>query len=257
MSSEPLRAVLFSDLDGTFLDQHTYRPGVAVPALRELNDLGVLVVFCSAKTRTEMRHLQRELGMEAPFVVENGAAAFDADGLIACFGVAYETVLDGLALAATEVGVAVRSFGDMSLDEISESTGLSREEAARAKAREFSVTFMIEGESSDAHIRLGEALAARGLCLVRGALFYSAQGPHDKGTAVRYLIEHLQPRRTYATGDFANDLPMLEAVEVPMLVQRPDGEWADVPVDGLVRLEGVGPEGWVLGAKRLIDDLAA
>jgi mannosyl-3-phosphoglycerate phosphatase family protein len=253
---EPPRAVLFSDLDGTFLDQHTYGPGPAVDALEDLIKAGVLVVFCSAKTRPEMEHLQAELGLDAPFIVENGAAVAETARVVAVFGVAYEGVLAGLSAAAAEAGVVVRGYGDMTPDEISELTGLSVDEAARAKQRAYSVTFLIETEGASVAARLGEALVPRGLKMVRGALFYSAQGPHDKGTAVRYLIDTLRPRRTYAIGDFDNDLPMLRVVDTPMLVQRPGGGYAGVAFDGLVRIEGVGPQGWVLGAERVIADLS-
>lgn len=256
MSDGAARAVVFSDLDGTFLDQHTYRPGPAADALAELSSAGALVVFCSAKTRTEMQHLHGELGLDAPFIVENGAAVADARRVVASFGVPYTEVLADLSAAVAEAEATIRSYGDMTPAEIGALTGLSLEEAGRAQTREYSVTFLIEGETPAVRSRLSEALASRGLQMVQGALFYSAQGPHDKGTAVRYLIDILHPRRTYAIGDFDNDLPMLRAVGTPMLVQRPGGAHADVDVHGLVRLEGVGPEGWVLGAKRIIADLS-
>ena len=246
------RAVLFSDLDGAFLDQRTYRPGAAGGWLNALSRAGVTVVFCSAKTRAEMAHLQRQLGVEAPFIVENGAAVVADRRVAACFGLTYRQVRAGLVDAASEVGAKVRGYGDMTPAEISGLTGLSWEDAARAQEREYSVTFLLEGSAS----RLGEALERRGLRMVRGALFYSAQGQHDKGTAVRYLIEELGPDRSYAIGDFDNDLPMLEAVDSPMLVQRPGGIFADLAVEGLVRLEGVGPEGWILGAQRILADLS-
>ncbi|MFQ5524207.1 MAG: HAD-IIB family hydrolase [Acidimicrobiia bacterium] len=247
-----MKAVLFSDLDGAFLDQRTYRPGPATGPLKALIQAGVTVVFCSAKTRAEMTHLLKQLDVDGPFIVENGAAVVEAGQVVACFGLPYQRVRAGLMAAAAEAGVRVRSYGEMTPGEISDITGLSWEEATRAQEREYSVTFLLEGSATS----LAEALAKRGLRLVRGALFYSAQGEHDKGTALRYLADRLSPQRTYAIGDFDNDLPMLKVVEVPMLVQRPGGVYADLAVEGLVRLAGVGPEGWVLGAKRILADLS-
>lgn len=247
------RTVLFSDLDGAFLDQRTYRPGPAVGPLRTLIQAGVTVVFCSAKTRAEMTHLLKQLDVASPFIVENGAAIVDGGEVVASFGLPYPRVRAGLMAAAAEAGVRVRSYGEMTPGEISDLTGLSWEEAARAQEREYSVTFLLE---EGAPASLAEALTKRGLRMVKGALFYSAQGRHDKGTAVRYLVERLGAERTYAIGDFDNDLPMLEVVEVPMLVQRPGGVYADLMVEGLVPLAGVGPEGWVMGAKRILAELS-
>ena len=48
---------------------------------------------------------------------------------------------------------------------------------------------------------------------------------------------------------------MLAAVDVPMLVQRPDETWADLDLGGLVRIEGVGPRGWCSAADRVLAEL--
>jgi hypothetical protein len=45
---------------------------------------------------------------------------------------------------------------------------------------------------------------------------------------------------------------MLSAVEVPMLVRRPDGTWADLEVPGLIRLGGIGPVGFAEAAGRVL-----
>lgn len=243
------RAVLFSDLDGTFLSQETYQPGPAAAALSRLAELDVLVVFCSAKTRAEQTHILAGLGHDAPFIVENGAAIATADSVIAEFGIGHDDVLSGLRQSAEEASVAVRGYDDMTLVEISALTGLSPDAAARARARDYSVTFQLEEGSAE---DLRDALSARGLRMIRGAVFWSAQGEHDKGDAVRSLTRRLRAKDpglvSYGVGDYANDVEMLAAVDTPMLVQRPGGEWAEVAVDALVRLPGVGPDGWVLAA---------
>lgn len=255
--TEP-RAVLFTDLDGSFLDHATYRPGPAAAALRDLRAQGVMVVFCSAKTRAEQAHLQASLGFQAPFIVENGAAIAD-DGLtLAVFGLPHETVAERLRAAADEAGVRVRGYHEMTTAEISELTGLTIEAAERARAREFSVTFLIEG-AGGGEGPLERPMGELGLRLVRGARFLSAQGDHDKGVAVRHLTGLLREGggspTIYGIGDYRNDLEMLAAVDVAMQVQQPDGSWADIPVDGIIRVDGIGPEGWAQAARRVIEEL--
>jgi predicted mannosyl-3-phosphoglycerate phosphatase (HAD superfamily) len=104
---------------------------------------------------------------------------------------------------------------------------------------------------------LAAALADAGLTLQRGARFWTASGAHDKGVAVGWLRQHLaselgEPPLLYGLGDTYNDAAMLAAVDVPFLVQRPDGSWADLAVDGLERLPGIGPIGWCAGADRVL-----
>jgi mannosyl-3-phosphoglycerate phosphatase len=58
-------------------------------------------------------------------------------------------------------------------------------------------------------------------------------------------------RRTYgnintiALGDSPNDIPMLERVDFPVLVQKPDGIYdPKIDMPKLIRAYGIGPEGW-------------
>jgi mannosyl-3-phosphoglycerate phosphatase family protein len=216
---------------------------------------GVSVVFCSAKTRAEQSVLRDDLDVTAPYIVENGAAVFGLDPPIV-LGLPYGEVRSRLHAAAGAAGASVRGYGDMDLGEIGERTDLSPPEAARAAAREFSETFVLQEGSLDA---LTHALAERGLRVLRGSRFLTALGPHDKGIAVRSLLDGLGEGTaapvTFAVGDYLNDLDMLASVDHPMLVQGPDGSWADIELPGLIRLPAPGPAGWVLAATRVLAEL--
>ena len=124
---------------------------------------------------------------------------------------------------------------------------LDAERAGYAREREYTESFIIEsGDSFD----LAQAMADRGLRLQRGSRFWTAQGFHDKGRAVRHVIAALGDAvESYGLGDFDNDLEMLTAVDVPMLVQQHDGTWRDLPVEDMTRIDGIGPAGWCLGAE--------
>jgi mannosyl-3-phosphoglycerate phosphatase len=256
-------AVLFTDLDGTLLDHQTYLPGPARAALNELRRAGVPVILCSAKTHAELRVIQDDLGIDGLAIVENGAAIFDrgAEGVsrIAEFGMSYDGVRSRLLTASKESAVPVRGYGDMAVDEVMWRTGLDRPAATRAMAREYSETFILDEESQKRVSELRNACTGVGLRLLQGARFWTALGDHDKGTAVRYTLERLweqdSPATSYAIGDYSNDEAMLAAVDIPMLVQQPDETWADLDLRGLVRLPGVGPSGWVDGAKRVLAGL--
>lgn len=78
-------------------------------------------------------------------------------------------------------------------------------------------------------------------------------GAQDKGEAVRYLIEcyrrqaehHRDPLITVGIGNSLNDLPMLKAVNRPILVQQPNGSYEqDIELLGLIHAPGPGPIGW-------------
>ncbi|MDJ0925353.1 MAG: HAD-IIB family hydrolase [Acidimicrobiia bacterium] len=242
----PHVSVVFTDLDGTLLDHETYQPGPALPALRELLAEGVAVYFCSAKTWTEQTVIAAELDVAVGFIVENGAAVYEPDGSATVFGTPYRLVRRKLAEAAATVGARVRGYGDMPVSEVMRHTGLDADRAEYARKREYTESFIIE--SGDSY-ELGQAMAIRGLRLQRGSRFWTAQGEHDKGQAVGHVIARFGDSvESYGLGDYDNDIGMLNAVDTPMLVQLPDGSWRDLPVEDMIRLDGVGPAGWRSGA---------
>jgi mannosyl-3-phosphoglycerate phosphatase len=248
--------ILFTDLDGTLLDHYTYRPDPALPALRRLRQAGVLVLPATAKTLAEVRQIGAELDLTDGAIVENGAAVALPPGfplsagepeVATVLGLPYEMVRGMLAEAAAEAGARVRGYGDMTVDEVAAETGLSPAEAARARSRQWSETFLV---TSGDPVAVGAALERRGLRAVRGARFLTAMGDHDKGEAARLVLDRLRRHgrevRSWAVGDAANDTELLAAVDHPMLVRAGRGDWAGVDVPGLVRLDGVGPAGWAL-----------
>ena len=117
-------------------------------------------------------------------------------------------------------------------------------------------TFVVTDADPSQH-ELADALDAVGLKLQRGARFWTAGGAHDKGLATGWLREQLLTGMgarplIYGIGDAHNDAAMLAAVDVPYLVQRPGGVWADLEIDGMERIVGVGPQGWCQAADRIL-----
>jgi mannosyl-3-phosphoglycerate phosphatase len=151
-----------------------------------------------------------------------------------------------------ELGVELRGYGDMSLEEIVTRTGLSRPDAELAMQRRYDEPFVVEDERCPLGV-LTQAITARGLRWTKGDRFHHLMGIQDKGQAVRYLIECYRRRAdhrrdrliTVGIGNSLNDLPMLNAVEQPILVQQPDGLYeTGIKLPGLILAPGPGPIGW-------------
>jgi mannosyl-3-phosphoglycerate phosphatase len=254
--------VVFTDLDGTLLDQATYSFEPARPALDALGAAGVPVVLCTSKTRAETERWRRSLDNAHPFIVENGGAvvipeAYFGPGLgydkrdggygIIEFGLPYAELRRALGLIREATGLPLRGFGDMSLAEIAERCGLSLEEARAAASREYDEPFIgADPRSLGAVAREAEAC---GLQVVSGGRFHHLVGGSDKGRAVRVLRGLFERGgttiRAVGLGDSPNDESMLREVDVPILVRRPDGTHAEsVHLPGLVIAPGQGPDGW-------------
>lgn len=250
--------LLVTDIDGTLVAHDTYEPGPSAEAVASLQRAGIPVVLCSAKTRAEQEALRVRLDLNDPYIVENGAGvifpvgfhgsrAGDGEQELVTFGLTYREVREGLERAAEDAGVAVKGFGDLTIEEVSELTGLTLSRATKARTREFTETFVLEDPTPDRERRLAGHLEERGMLMLHGARYWTALGRHDRARAVRYVIsryEELSPVISCGVGDSVGDVGMLEVVDIPMLVQQADGSWADLELPGLLQLNGKGPDGF-------------
>lgn len=271
MSTGPLREkpriVVFTDLDGSLLDSATYSFEAAKVALQALQALHIPLVLTSSKTRAEMEPIRFRLDHREPFIVENGGGVYVPKGQfdfplmgamlrgayqVIDLGVPYTKVRAALKEIAQGLSATVRGFGDMTVDEIAERTGLSPGEALLARQREYDEPFLIEGSASPPEEVTRQA-EDRGLRYTAGGRFFHLMGKSDKGQACRYLIECYRRQRaakgegflTVGVGDSLNDLPMLAVVDRPILVQKPDGSYDPrIVLPNLTHASGIGPVGW-------------
>ncbi len=274
---ESTKTAIFTDLDGTLIDFDNYSSEMARPYVLQLIELGYLVVFCSSKTFGEQRVLQEELGIKMPCIVENGSA------IIAPAGFWDESVVDvkivddwqrvelgkpaaeirqRLARVESKFGESLRGFSRMMTEDVASITGLDIGSARRAQQREYSETLSAK-LSVDVWESLDSAFEYEGLKCLPGGRFHTViDSSADKGTAIRKFTElwRSQSEQTlisFGLGDSENDQELLENVDWPHLVKRPNGSWAGITGRRIERVNGVGPRGWVKVAKQLLGEAPA
>lgn len=256
------RTVIVSDLDGTLLDRETYSYHKAWAALCAAQHRGIPVVFCSSKTRAEQAAYRRIFGIQDPFIVEDGGAIFVEEGyfkkeftfdrILGSFrvielGTPYEVIRRAIEAVRAETGIQLRGYKDLSAVEVARFTNLDRESAVLAMRREYQETIVSVHSPGELEV-LTDAFAQRGLRLTKGGRFLAVSGAHDKGRAVEILAALYRREygevRLVGIGDSHNDLPMLAAVNIPVLVQKKPDVWEEIGTPNLLRVNGVGPEGW-------------
>jgi mannosyl-3-phosphoglycerate phosphatase len=254
-------ALVFTDLDGTLLDHDTYSWEPARPALERMRKLNVPLILNSSKTVAELELLHRELGLDAPYVAENGAVVClpDEGGRRVVLGVERADILAALEEARREHGWKFRGFAEMSDAEVAGLTGLAIEDAARARQREGSEPLVWQ-DQAEAVFDFAEFLARAGLTLTRGGRFLHVLGQADKARAMlwlrrRYLAQHGKGGlRTVAAGDSPNDASMLRNADIAVVIPHADG--VRVQVRGRVRTmiaPAPGPAGWNACMMELLD----
>ncbi|MFQ5778387.1 MAG: HAD-IIB family hydrolase, partial [Terriglobia bacterium] len=258
--------LVFTDVDGTLLDHETYQWEAARPALEELKAQQVPVILCTSKTWAEVLPLRETLGLEHPFVVENGGAIYfpvnyfpnaptagraEAGFQVVELGVRYPRLVRALEEEARASGVKVRGFSRMTEEEVGRLCGLSPAAARRARQREYDEPFLIEQGGRQQKEDFFHRLRERGLRWRAGGRFLHLLGGSDKGKAVTRLLELYRSRygalRSVGLGDSPNDLDFLAEVDIPVLVARPDGSHDATLCSNLphARLApGIGPVGW-------------
>jgi mannosyl-3-phosphoglycerate phosphatase len=256
------KLIIFSDLDGTLLDHNTYSFDAATEALKRIRERGIPLVLCSSKTRAEIEIWRERLDNNAPFISENGGAVFIPDAKIRKdrnytnkesyqvieLGIRYVELIKQFKNLKDKFGNKIKGFSEMEVGELIDLTGLSKEDAVLAKKREYSEPFLFKGTKDD-KIELEKTTRRLNLNLTKGGRFFCLLGDNYKGKAVNIISgmyrENHPALKTIAIGDSYNDLPMLKAVDIPVLVKKPgEGYEGTDGFSNILFASKVGPIGW-------------
>lgn len=261
--------LIFTDLDGTLLNQDDYRYDPVLPVLEQLKQRTIPVVPVTSKTRREVEELCKALDLNEPFITENGSGVFiplgdtrftlkaakpwEGHNLLQ-LGCTYKEARSGLRtverlLSDDLKGEPLRGFGDLSVAEVRAHTGLPEEEAVLAKTRDFTEPFVTPKQVEPQTIRA--AAQEAGFKVTVGDRFSHLISPNaGKGRAAKLLIEAYQakyPAETITTiglGNSPNDRDMLEVVDKPIVVPGKQGPHSGLTDRGWPIAPAPGSQGW-------------
>lgn len=272
---------VLSDLDGTFLDHDTYSFIDSLSALKELISNSGSIAFVTSKTASEVLDLVEKLkesGVTTPvaFAVENGCGIYlpkavfsleeieqnypslnvaqKSDYFVVSFGDAdYQKIRLAVKGIGSETGKKVIGFGDMTVQELVESSGLPKEQAELAKIREFDEPyFMVGGEDQD-YLKAKEITEKMGLSYHRGGRYAHVSLPQDKGRAAEVLVKLNKFKSPNSTsvgiGDAENDLSFLQVCDLGYLVKGKKEILAELS-SNIQKIEDIGPKGFSEVIKR-------
>lgn len=267
--------VIYTDLDGTLLDHDSYRFQAALPALQRLQALNVPVIPVSSKTLAELQGLMQQLGLGGPCIAENGALIAyprgyfpDVEDLQSIGGYQverrspdYPVIVETLQQLRTRYGFRFEGFFEMSVRQVSENTGLNAAEAELAKKRLGSEPLRWL-DTDQAFEQFSSELLRRHYHLLQGGRFWHVLGQTDKAAAIHKINERFEAAgysgyTSVALGDSPNDIPMLRAADVAVVIRRKDGTHMAFE-DGteVFRTQGIGPEGWNEFVQAYLDKLS-
>lgn len=243
--------LVFTDLDGTLLDHHNYSFQAAMPALNLLKEQGIPIILNSSKTLAELADLSEQLQLDAPVIAENGSLIAIPTEPPVLWGPDYKDICRLLDQWRADYGWQFEGFHDWDVDAVAEHTGLSKAAASMAASRQASEPLL--WHDSDENLKAFQALLEKQqLQLKKGGRFWHVMGQTDKVNAMKYLSERQQrltgaPVSVIALGDGPNDVAMLEAADVAVIVHNPDSDGIQIsPRDEqqLIETTLAGPAGW-------------
>ncbi|MEM9137610.1 MAG: HAD-IIB family hydrolase [Cyanobacteria bacterium P01_F01_bin.42] len=261
--------ICFTDLDGTLLNHDDYRYDAAVPTLQKLQRAGIPIIINTSKTRAEVVELRQALGLTDPFVVENGSGIFlerndnrfdlSVSSTVNGFqtvrlGLSYEQAQTALQRLSRDLGALLRGFASMTEAELVEATHLPIADLNRACDREFSEPFV---RPANIAVEALEHWAAQNQyqILVGNRFCHMLGVEAGKGKAVHRLRSAFRTAESVTTiglGDSPNDLSMLEAVDVPIVIPGVNGPHPQLANRGWTIAPTTGCQGWAAAMESVI-----
>ncbi|WP_319567539.1 HAD-IIB family hydrolase [Cohaesibacter marisflavi] len=247
--------VIFTDLDGTLLDHASYSYAPAKPALALLHKHDIPLILASSKTAFEIAPLRDELGFaHCPAIVENGAGLLPAHADPESLAEAqsdYQHIRTILDAMPADLRALFTGFGDWSVEEIAQNTGLPKDNAALAARRLFSEPGLFSGNAHQKQ-RFESYIEERGLKARQGGRYYTLSFGATKADQMRGILKQQSlaapPVKSIALGDAANDIEMLETADFGVIISNPAGKPLP-PLSGedegrIMRADNPGPTGW-------------
>lgn len=235
--------IIFSDLDGCLLDHNDYSFTAAKPLLKELKKHGIPLIINSSKTQMEIAAIQKDMDIDLPFIIENGAAIFFSSSQsnkpfaianeqldtidhyqIKKFALFRESLLSISNRIKRKHKFQYKGFSDMSTGQIAELTQLSATDAFAASQRYFSEPVLWQDTQSRL-MQFKQLLAEHDIELIEGGRFIHLCSQYSKGQAMQWLLEHWQQDNTankivIALGDSMNDVSMLNNSDYAIVIKN-------------------------------------
>ena len=229
------KILIFADIDGTILDDQ-YNSAEVQPIINDLISFQTSIILTSSKTKAEIEFYREKLGINEPFVVENGSAIIipknyfkvkygytkqkDEYNIIQ-LGTEYTKIREELELIRRKNNASIIGFGDMTNEEVATDAGLPLDLAALSKKREYDEPFKIINGNEEDILR---DIENRGLFYTKGGRYFHVLGKTDKGKAISILkqvyLDEFCKIAAIGIGDSQNDLSMFSEVDVFFLIGK-------------------------------------
>ena len=219
---------IVTDLDGTLMD-HNYDIEPAIKTLKRIIKEGIALIPCTSKTAAEVEIFRSRLGLNSPYIVENGGAIYGINKELYgiseyALGKTHAELKPLLIKLSKEIGTKLFAFEDLTKTQIKKLTGLKEDEIELAIKRLWSVPFLTP--SKNELKQLHKISLIHGLDIVQGnRMSHLIDKRSGKGKAIHKLkvIMNNPNIKVIGLGDSPNDRSLLEMADISIVVPSPKG----------------------------------
>ena len=246
--------VIFTDLDGSLLHRDTFKFDSIKDYIKSLIDSGIIIIPNSSKTEKEIEKFNEELGVELPYISENGSAIHGLNLINQNFP--NEIIL------SRKKEELLKIFNEKTpeklLNKCVQISKLSKKEQEKifgqkddrlkdALKRKYTLPILFNGNNSEKN-KLLKSLSNNSLTLQEGGRVLNLCDNINKIKSMNRIIKILKKTedkiKTIAVGDNYNDLEMLKNSDVPCLVFNDQFKLDKINIDNLIFSNKPSPEGW-------------
>ena len=246
--------VIFTDLDGTLLHRDTFQFDNIKDYIKSLVSQGVIIIPNSSKTEKEIEKFNEELGINLPYISENGSSIHGLNLITSNFP-------DKLILSREkdellkifenkvpeELKIKCFQVSKMSKKKQENILGQKDLKLKDALNRKYTLPFLFKGDKNEKN-KLLKVLNSNSLTLQEGGRVLNLCDNINKVKSMNRVIKILKKTenkiKTIAVGDNYNDLDMLKSCDIPCLVFNDQFIQDQINIDNLIFSNKPSPEGW-------------
>ena len=257
--------IVFTDLDGTLLHRDTFQFDTIKDYIKSLINKGVIIIPNSSKTETEIEKFNEELGVNLPFISENGASIHGLNLITSNFPdklIVSREKEELLRIFENKVPEKLKQkcfqISKMSKKDQENILGQKDEKLKNALNRKYTLPFLFKGDKNEKN-RLLKLLNTNSLTLQEGGRVSNLCDNVNKVKSMNRVVKILKKIKekiiTIAVGDNYNDLDMLKNCDIPCLVFNDQFKLDQINIDNLIFSNKPSPEGWADVIKKALAKL--
>ena len=245
---------IFTDLDGSLLHRDTFKFDPIKNYIKNLVNDGIIIIPNSSKTEKEIESFNEELGIQLPYISENGSSIHGLNLINNNF--------PNKIILSREKEELLKIFNDKIpkklKDKCTQVLKINKKEQEKifnlkdnklkdALNRKYTYPFLFRGDKNEKN-KLLKVLNSNLLTLQEGGRVLNLCDNINKVKSMNRVIKILKKTedkiKTIAVGDNYNDLDMLKNCDIPCLVFNDQFKLDKINIENLIFSNKPSPEGW-------------